>query len=148
MLTDSFGWTSCEELQQHDVQELNRILFAAIESSLVGTSGEKLIASLYHGTLVNQIACQTCGVVSEREEDFLDIAIPVTGTNSLEAGLNQLFIELELMEGQNQYHCNHCKKKVNATKGCRLKKLPDILPFALLRFQYDFTKGERYKVSN
>ncbi|XP_062518219.1 ubiquitin carboxyl-terminal hydrolase 40-like [Corticium candelabrum] len=145
MLTDSFGWTSREELQQHDVQELNRILFSAIESSLVGTSGEKLISSLYHGTLVNQIGCQSCGHVSEREEGFLDIAVPVTETNALEVGLSHLFVELELMEGQNQYYCDHCKKKVNATKGCRLKKLPDILSFALLRFQFDFTKGERYK---
>ena len=44
-----------QELQQHDVQELNRILFAAIESSLVGTSGEHLIGQLYRGTAVQQV---------------------------------------------------------------------------------------------
>ena len=44
-----------QELQQHDVQELNRILFCAIESSLLGTSGERLIATLYHGTSVQQV---------------------------------------------------------------------------------------------
>ena len=42
-------------MQQHDVQELNRILFAAIESSLVGTSGEHLIGRLYRGTAVQQV---------------------------------------------------------------------------------------------
>uniref|UniRef100_F6PIR1 USP domain-containing protein n=2 Tax=Ciona intestinalis TaxID=7719 RepID=F6PIR1_CIOIN len=36
-LTDSFGWRNSEEMQQHDVQELSRILFDAIENSLVGT---------------------------------------------------------------------------------------------------------------
>ena len=46
---------SLQELQQHDVQELNRILFAAIESSLVGTSGEHLIGQLYHGTAAQQV---------------------------------------------------------------------------------------------
>lgn len=46
---------SLQELQQHDVQELNRILFAAIESSLVGTSGEHLIGQLYRGTAVQQV---------------------------------------------------------------------------------------------
>ena len=44
-----------QEMQQHDVQELNRILFAAIESSLVGTSGEHLIGRLYRGTAVQQV---------------------------------------------------------------------------------------------
>ena len=37
------------------MQELNRILFGAIESSLLGTSGEQLIANLYHGTSVQQV---------------------------------------------------------------------------------------------
>ena len=48
-----------QELQQHDVQELNRILFAAIESSLVGTRGEHLIGRLYHGTSVQQVSAVT-----------------------------------------------------------------------------------------
>ena len=49
-----------QELQQHDVQELNRILFSAIEDSLVGTSGQNLISQFYHGNIVNQvrILCQ------------------------------------------------------------------------------------------
>ena len=45
-----------QELQQHDVQELNRILFSAIESSLLGTSGEQLISKLYHGSAVQQVS--------------------------------------------------------------------------------------------
>ena len=44
-----------KELQQHDVQELNRILFSAIESSLLGTRGQHLIDQLYHGTSVQQV---------------------------------------------------------------------------------------------
>ena len=39
------------------MQELNRILFSAIESSLVGTPGEKLISKLYHGATVQQVLC-------------------------------------------------------------------------------------------
>ena len=51
-----------QELQQHDVQELNRILFSAVESSLVGTSGEQLISKFYHGTSVQQVhvCCMCC----------------------------------------------------------------------------------------
>ena len=61
------GWSNNEELQQHDVQELNRILFAAIEQSLVNTKQAKLIQNLYRGTYVNKIRCLTCLTVFERE---------------------------------------------------------------------------------
>lgn len=52
---------------QHDVQELNRILFSALEHSLVGTSGSTFIHRLYHGTIVNSIVCKECGTVSQRQ---------------------------------------------------------------------------------
>ena len=51
----SLYYFTFQEFQQHDVQELNRILFGAIESSLLGTSGEQLIANLYHGSSVQQV---------------------------------------------------------------------------------------------
>lgn len=52
---------------QHDVQELNRILFSALEHSLVDTAGSAFIQRLYHGTLVNSIVCKECGNVSQRQ---------------------------------------------------------------------------------
>lgn len=54
-------------MAQQDVQELNRILFSALESSLIGTSGSSLIQRLYHGTLINVITCNECHSVSERQ---------------------------------------------------------------------------------
>jgi ubiquitin carboxyl-terminal hydrolase 40 len=68
-LINSFGWTNNEEMQQHDVQELNRILFAAIESSLVGTSGEHLIGRLYRGTAVQQVLNHLLCVVFVPEDN-------------------------------------------------------------------------------
>lgn len=49
------------------MQELNRILFSALETSLVGTSGHDLINRLYHGIVVNQIVCKECKNISERQ---------------------------------------------------------------------------------
>ncbi|XP_013405600.1 ubiquitin carboxyl-terminal hydrolase 40 isoform X3 [Lingula anatina] len=144
-LTDSFGWTNNESLQQHDVQELNRILFSAIEDSLVGTARQSLIQELYHGTIVNKIICQECGRTSERQEDYLDLPVTVVDTGSLEEGLCNCFVEMETMDGKNQYRCEGCNRLVNARKGARLKSLPPILTFSLLRFSFDFVKMERYK---
>ncbi|KAK3588315.1 hypothetical protein CHS0354_004734 [Potamilus streckersoni] len=144
-LTESFGWTNHEELQQHDVQELNRILFSAIEDSLVGTSGTQLIQKLYHGTTVNQITCSECNKVSEKEEDFLDLTLAVAGHCGLEDGLKSCFCDIEVMEGKNQYRCESCNKHVNATKGAKIRCLPQILTISLLRFSFNFQKLERYK---
>ncbi|XP_028251645.1 ubiquitin carboxyl-terminal hydrolase 40 isoform X2 [Parambassis ranga] len=144
-LTDSFGWNSSEGTNQHDVQELNRILFSALENSLVGTSGSTFIHRLYHGTIVNSIVCKECGNVSQRQEDFLDLTVCVCGVSSLEEALWNMFVEEELFEGNNLYRCAQCDRLVNAAKSAKLQKLPPFMTMSLLRFSFDFAKFERYK---
>ncbi|XP_008275139.1 ubiquitin carboxyl-terminal hydrolase 40 isoform X2 [Stegastes partitus] len=144
-LTDSFGWNSSEGTNQHDVQELNRILFSALEHSLVGTSGSTFIHRLYHGTTVNSIVCKDCGNVSQRQEDFLDLTVCVCGVSSLEEALWNMFVEEELFEGNNLYRCAQCNRLVTAAKSAKLRKLPPFMTMSLLRFSFDFAKFERYK---
>ncbi|XP_019110038.2 ubiquitin carboxyl-terminal hydrolase 40 isoform X1 [Larimichthys crocea] len=144
-LTGSFGWNSSEGTNQHDVQELNRILFSALEHSLVDTSGSSFIHRLYHGTIVNSIVCKECGNVSQRQEDFLDLTVCVCGMSSLEDALWSMFVEEELFEGNNLYRCAQCDRLVTAAKSAKLKKLPPFMTMSLLRFSFDFAKCERYK---
>ncbi|XP_055472341.1 ubiquitin carboxyl-terminal hydrolase 40 isoform X2 [Psammomys obesus] len=144
-LTDSFGWTSDEEMRQHDVQELNRILFSALETSLVGTSGHDLINRLYHGTIVNQIVCKECKNISERQEDFLDLTVAVKNVSGLEDALWNMYVEEEVFDYENLYHCGTCDRLVKAAKSAKLRKLPPFLTISLLRFNFDFVKCERYK---
>ncbi|XP_072198355.1 ubiquitin carboxyl-terminal hydrolase 40 [Excalfactoria chinensis] len=144
-LTESFGWNSNEEMRQHDVQELNRILFSALETSLVGTSGHDLINRLYHGTVVNQIVCKECKNISERQEDFLDLTVAVKGVAGLEEALWNMYVEEEYFENENLYRCGACDKLVEASKSAKLHKLPPFLTISLLRFNFDFEKCERYK---
>uniref|UniRef100_A0A3Q3G3R6 Ubiquitin specific peptidase 40 n=1 Tax=Labrus bergylta TaxID=56723 RepID=A0A3Q3G3R6_9LABR len=144
-LTDSFGWNSSEGTNQQDVQELNRILFSALEHSLVDTSGSTLIHRLYHGTIVNSIVCRECGNVSQRQEDFLDLTVCVCGVSSLEEALWNMFVEEEMFEGNNLYRCAGCDRLVTAAKSAKLKKLPPFMTMSLLRFSFDFNKCERYK---
>ncbi|XP_043434148.1 ubiquitin carboxyl-terminal hydrolase 40 isoform X5 [Prionailurus bengalensis] len=144
-LTDSFGWTSDEEMRQHDVQELNRILFSALETSLVGTSGHDLISRLYHGTIVNQVVCKECKNVSEKQEDFLDLTVAVKNVSGLEDALWNMYVEEEVFDYDNLYHCGTCDRLVKAAKSAKLRKLPPFLTVSLLRFNFDFVKHERYK---
>ncbi|XP_012514781.1 PREDICTED: ubiquitin carboxyl-terminal hydrolase 40 [Propithecus coquereli] len=144
-LTDSFGWTSNEEMRQHDVQELNRILFSALETSLVGTSGHDLINRLYHGTIINQIVCKECKNISEKQEDFLDLTVAVKNVSGLEDALWNMYVEEEVFDYDNLYHCGTCDRLVKAAKSAKLRKLPPFLTVSLLRFNFDFVKCERYK---
>nr|XP_032627114.1 ubiquitin carboxyl-terminal hydrolase 40 isoform X4 [Chelonoidis abingdonii] len=132
-------------MRQHDVQELNRILFSALETSLVGTSGHDLINRLYHGTVVNQIVCKECKNVSERQEDFLDLTVTVKDVSGLEEALWNMYVEEEYFENDNLYRCETCNKLVEAAKSAKLRKLPPFLTISLLRFNFDFEKCERYK---
>ncbi|XP_048664715.1 ubiquitin carboxyl-terminal hydrolase 40 isoform X4 [Marmota marmota marmota] len=115
-LTNSFGWTSDEEMRQHDVQELNRILFSALETSLVGTSGHDLINRLYHGTIVNQVVCNECKNISEKQEDFLDLTVAVKNVSGLEDALWNMYVEEEVFDYDNLYHCGTCDRLVKAAK--------------------------------
>ena len=56
-LTKAFGWENNEQMQQHDVHELNRILFDALEQSLQGTQYDSIIQELFFGILGNIITC-------------------------------------------------------------------------------------------
>ena len=48
-LTQSFGWAGAEAFEQHDVQELCRVLFDELESRLKGTNADQLIKDLFEG---------------------------------------------------------------------------------------------------
>ncbi|XP_045337725.1 ubiquitin carboxyl-terminal hydrolase 40 isoform X4 [Leopardus geoffroyi] len=132
-------------MRQHDVQELNRILFSALETSLVGTSGHDLINRLYHGTIVNQVVCKECKNVSEKQEDFLDLTVAVKNVSGLEDALWNMYVEEEVFDCDNLYHCGTCDRLVKAAKSAKLRKLPPFLTVSLLRFNFDFVKHERYK---
>ena len=60
LLTQAFGLQNNEAGQQHDVHELNRILFDALEQSLTGTEYDSCIQELFFGFQNNVITCNKC----------------------------------------------------------------------------------------
>ncbi len=90
-LTDAFGWSSGEQLAQHDIHELNRILMDAVHQSLKETSDKGMVSDLYSGTQVYKVVCSECGQTSEREEMFYDLVVPVKGFDCLEDSVEDYF---------------------------------------------------------
>ena len=57
-MTNSFGWKESDAFTQHDVQELCRVLFDALEKVFKGTEQETLINDLYQGEMKDYVRCK------------------------------------------------------------------------------------------
>jgi len=151
-LTKSFQWGSADAFYQHDIQELCRVLFEAIEISL--NEGDKnFINEIFEGKSASVVQCNDCNYKSLRSDKFLDISLPIRNefekiyNNSLEMALSN-YIKVELLEKDNQYSCDICKKKVNAKKYIKFEKLPNTLLFQLNRFEYNYMTDTRVKITD
>ena len=52
------------------------------------------------------------------------------------------------MEGDNKIYCEHCQSKQDMFLGSRLHQLPAILVFSLNRFDFDYEKLDRDKLTD
>lgn len=152
-LTKSFGWDSSEVWQQHDVQELCRVMFDALEHTWKNTAQAKLINHLYQGQLKDYVKCLECECESARRDSYLDIPLVVRpfGSNqaycSVEDSMDA-FVQPEILEGANQYFCEKCNKKCNAHKGLKFLTFPYLLTLQLKRFDFDYTTLHRIKLND
>ncbi|KAG8438305.1 hypothetical protein GDO86_008837 [Hymenochirus boettgeri] len=152
-VTRSFGWDSSEAWQQHDVQELCRVMFDALEQKWKQTEQADLINQLYQGKLKDYVKCLVCGYESWRNDTFLDIPLVIrpygsnTAFGSVEEALHA-FIQPETLDGANQYFCERCKKKCDARKGLRFLHFPYLLTLQLKRFDFDYTSMHRIKLND
>lgn len=152
-LTQSFGWDSSEAWQQHDIQELCRILFDALEQKFKATEHADLIKQLYEGKMMDYVKCLDCSTEKSREDTFLDIPLPVRpfgSTNAYESIEDALsaFVQPETLDGSNQYFCEKCNKKCDAHKGLKFTKFPYILTLHLKRFDFDYQTFHRIKLND
>jgi len=143
-LTKSFDWDSSDVFQQQDVQELTRVLFDALEESFKGTEAENMIDLLYAGELIDYIRCIDVDYSSERTDKFLDFSVAIVpfGSDKPMHSLSEcieMFLQPEILDGDNKYYAEKFDKKVDAIKGLKFGKLPTILSVQLKRFVYDFT---------
>ncbi|VDK67821.1 unnamed protein product, partial [Onchocerca ochengi] len=150
-LTASFGWSNSEAYEQHDIQELCRIMFDALKQkwSKVDASFEEL----YRGNMEDFVKCLFCQKENVKQDEFLDLPLAVkqfgasNAFKSVEEALHA-FIKPEVLEGSNKYYCEGCKRKQNALKGLRIIKFPYLLSIQLKRFDFDCNTFHRIKLND
>ncbi|XP_076265041.1 ubiquitin specific protease 47 [Rhynchophorus ferrugineus] len=152
-LTTSFGWQGSDAWHQHDVQELCRVMFDALEQKFKDTKQANLINDLYEGKMLDYVKCLDCGTEKSRKDSFLDIPLPVrpfgstVAYNSVEEAL-RAFVQPETLDGNNQYFCEKCNKKCDAHKGLKFTKFPYLLTLHLKRFDFDYNSMHRIKLND
>nr|XP_022915816.1 ubiquitin carboxyl-terminal hydrolase 47 [Onthophagus taurus]XP_022915817.1 ubiquitin carboxyl-terminal hydrolase 47 [Onthophagus taurus]XP_022915818.1 ubiquitin carboxyl-terminal hydrolase 47 [Onthophagus taurus] len=152
-LTHSFGWDLQAAWEQHDIQELCRVMFDALEQTFKNTKQSNLINDLYEGKMLDYVKCLECSTEKSREDTFLDIPLPVrpfgssVAYTSIEEALRG-FVQPETLEGNNQYFCEKCNKKCDAHKGLKFIKFPYLLTLHLKRFDFVYTTMHRIKLND
>ncbi|XP_037069812.1 ubiquitin carboxyl-terminal hydrolase 47-like isoform X2 [Pollicipes pollicipes] len=152
-LTYSFGWDSSEAWQQHDIQELCRVMFDALEVKFKDTEQHDLISRLYEGKMIDYVKCLECGTEKARGDTYLDIPLPIrlfgatSAFSSVEEALRG-FVKPEILDGNNQYHCDNCARKCDAHKGLKFKTFPYLLTLHLKRFDFDYQTLHRIKLND
>eukprot|EP00026_Physarum_polycephalum_P000727 Phypoly_transcript_00728.p1 GENE.Phypoly_transcript_00728~~Phypoly_transcript_00728.p1 ORF type:complete len:1258 (+),score=338.52 Phypoly_transcript_00728:104-3877(+) len=152
-LTKSFGWEDADAFTQHDVQELCRVLFDALEKNFQGTKQANLVNDLYQGKMKDYVQCKECKHESARIDHYLDIPLVIRGfgetvpVKSVEEALHK-FVTPEVLDKENQYSCEKCAKKVDAIKGLKIEKFPYLLTLQLKRFDFDFQTMRRIKLND
>lgn len=100
------------------------------------------VKSLFEGRLRSTLTCSECGHTSERLDPFqhlsLDVQCEALETRCLDQSLAEYASE-EILAGSNQWFCERCDRKVDATKRIELHELPPILVIHFKRFTYDFS---------
>jgi ubiquitin carboxyl-terminal hydrolase 7 len=145
-LTASFGWDTADAFQQHDVQELNRILCDRLEEKMKGTRVEGTVNRLFEGHTLNYIDCINIDYKSQRKEAFQDLQLDVKGCADIYASFDK-YCEVETLEGDNKYDAEGHGKQ-DARKGVLFESLPPVLSLHLKRFEYDFVKDVMIKIND
>ena len=99
---------------QQDAQEFNKLLLSKLEDTFnlsSDASVRNFIPDRYGGQLSHCTKCLECKHTSRRKEAFYELGLQIRGMNTLEECVESYFNH-EQLNGNNQYQCDKCQKKV------------------------------------
>ncbi|OVA08284.1 Ubiquitin carboxyl-terminal hydrolases family 2 [Macleaya cordata] len=123
---------------QQDSHEFLTLLLSLLEQSLSHSKISKartIVQDLFRGSVSHVTRCSKCGQDSEassKMEDFYELELNIKGLKNLDESLED-YLSVEELRGDNQYFCESCGTRVDATRCIKLRTLPDVLNFQLKR---------------
>lgn len=128
-----------------DVDEFLKGFLDRLEEKL--QNNKKLISRTFKGNFSNQLIPMGCPHKRERPEPYFAISLEVKNKASIQESL-ATFIEGEMLEGDNQYMCETCKKKYPTLKRTTIKSLPNTLILVLKRFEFNYQTMSKNKIND
>ncbi|KAM5153100.1 ubiquitin carboxyl-terminal hydrolase 42 isoform 2-T3 [Mantella aurantiaca] len=135
---------------QEDAHEFLRYIIDEMQRSCLNgyfsygiTPEASFIQHVFGGCLRSRIKCQKCKSVSDKYEDYLDLALEIKSTHSISHALEE-FVKVEQLEGDNAYKCSKCNQLVSASKTLSLHRTSNVLTLSLKRFA-SFSGGKLSK---
>ncbi|KAH6812671.1 ubiquitin-specific protease 26 [Perilla frutescens var. frutescens] len=123
---------------QQDSHEFLTLLFSLLERCLSQSKTPKartIVQDLFRGSVSHVTRCSKCGKESEASskiEDFYELELNVKGLKNLDKSLDD-YLSVEELQGDNQYYCQACAMRADATRCIKLRSLPAVLNFQLKR---------------
>ncbi|KAF8024204.1 hypothetical protein BT93_F1411 [Corymbia citriodora subsp. variegata] len=96
--------------------------------------GDTIVKEIFGGALQSQVKCLSCGVESNKVDDIMDISLDVLQSSSIKEALHKFF-QPEVLDGNNKYKCENCKKLVVARKQMSVFQAPNVLVIQFKRFE-------------
>lgn len=100
------------------------------------SKSHSVITDLFTGLFYSKVTCSKCNNITSAFEPFSILSIETAehGETTLDKSLES-FIKEEQLIGDNQYYCEECRQKVDATKRMYIWSSPNILIVQLKRFK-------------
>ncbi|KAH3756594.1 Ubiquitin carboxyl-terminal hydrolase 34 [Pelomyxa schiedti] len=134
--------------QQMDANEFFNMVFDKMETTLKKIPSQKdLLKQVFSGTLSQQLIPKECSHASRREENFYSLSVEIKNKKNIQEALN-LFIEGELLAGDNAWKCETCNKRVDTLKRACVETLPHMLLLHLKRFEFKMELMRNIKIND
>lgn len=99
-----------------------------------------IIVDYFQGQYLSQLKCLECGLTSTTYNAFLILSLPIPEKLNTSSDVTlddclQEFVQTELLDEQNKWHCPRCKKFTRLTKKITITRLPQVLIIHFKRFK-------------
>ncbi|TRY79895.1 hypothetical protein TCAL_10043 [Tigriopus californicus] len=135
---------------QQDAQEFSKLFISLLESSLSNQKSlnvRSLIQNQFRGEYAYVTKCMACKRESSRPSFFYELDLTLQGNKTLKDCLED-FTKKEKLQGDNQYFCENCNAKKDATRCVRISQVPTVLNLQLNRFIFDMQTGQKKKLNS
>lgn len=135
--------------QQNDASEFAMKLLDKLEVPLKRWSPNhfKYLENTFRLKQTKQKVCKECGLVTNREENLMNIDCQIRGKSDIYEALSTM-CEVEYMEGDNKVYCERCKRNTDTVLRTAISGLPDMLILSLKRFDLDYNTFETVKLNS